>query len=206
MKGRKRTIKKRRRPVYNLITVSKPDRTSGSFPFASISPIGRIKCGGMATALTAIAFFSFAGIGDRMPAREPIALGQREIILGNWPGKNSAGLPTLGDETAGRERPLRIASYNVHKYMGLDFRRDPERIAAVIRSLDADIVSLQEVLTDPGVAPSSHLRILAEKTGMLVADTSDAKKILQEFGPAKHVKGDVFQGHPGINVPEPEEP
>ena len=122
-----------------MITVSKRDRTSGSFPFASFSPIGKIMSGGMATALTAIAFFSFAGIGDRMPAREPIALGQREIIQGNWPGKNSAGLPALGDETAGRERPVRIASYNVHKYTGIDFRRDPERIAAVIRSLNADI-------------------------------------------------------------------
>ncbi len=152
-----------------MITVSKPDRTSGSFPFATISPIGRIKCGGMATALTAIAFFAFAGMGDRMPAREPIELGHGEIILGNWAGKNSAGLPTLGDDTAGRERPLRIASYNVHKYTGLDFRRDPERIAAVIRSLDADIVSLQEVLSDPDAAPTSHLRILAEKTGMHMA-------------------------------------
>ena len=59
----------------------------------------------MATSLTAIAFFSFAGIGDRMPARDPIVLGQREIILGNWPGKNSAGLPTPGDETAGESAP-----------------------------------------------------------------------------------------------------
>jgi endonuclease/exonuclease/phosphatase family metal-dependent hydrolase len=123
----------------------------------------------MATALTAITFFAFAGMGDRMPARDPIVLGQRDIILGNWPGKNSAGLPTPGDETARGERPLRIASYNVHKYTGLDFRRNPARIAAVIRSLDADIVSLQEVLSDPGADPSSQLRILAEKTGMHMA-------------------------------------
>lgn len=123
----------------------------------------------MATALTAFAFFAFAGMGDRMPARDPIVLGQREIILGNWPGKNSAGLSIPGDESARGERPLRIASYNVHKYTGLDFRRDPERIAAVIRSLDADIVSLQEVLSDPDAAPSSQLRILAEKTGMHMA-------------------------------------
>jgi endonuclease/exonuclease/phosphatase family metal-dependent hydrolase len=149
--------------------MSKPERTSGFFSFASISPIGRIMNGGMAMSLTAIAFFSFAGIGDRMPARDPIVLGHQELIVGNWPGKKSAGLPTLGDETARGERPLRIASYNVHKYTGLDFRRDPERIAAVIRSLDADIVSLQEVLSGPGAAPSSQLRILAEKTGMHMA-------------------------------------
>ena len=39
----------------------------------------------------------------------------------------------------------------------------------MIRSLDADIVSLQEVLSDPDAAPSSQLRILAEKTGMHMA-------------------------------------
>ena len=51
------------------MTVSKPDQSSGFFSFASFSPIGRIMSGGMATALTTIAFFSFAGMGDRAPAR-----------------------------------------------------------------------------------------------------------------------------------------
>ena len=40
---------------------------------------------------------------------------------------------------------LRIASYNVHKAVGVDYRRSPERIARVIASLKADIVALQEV-------------------------------------------------------------
>ena len=40
---------------------------------------------------------------------------------------------------------LRLASYNVHKCVGLDRRRLPERVVAVINSLDADIVALQEV-------------------------------------------------------------
>lgn len=39
---------------------------------------------------------------------------------------------------------LRIASYNVHKGIGTDRRRDPMRIARVIAELDADIVALQE--------------------------------------------------------------
>ncbi len=39
---------------------------------------------------------------------------------------------------------LRFASYNIHKGVGLDRRRDPERIIAVLRELDADIVALQE--------------------------------------------------------------
>jgi endonuclease/exonuclease/phosphatase family metal-dependent hydrolase len=39
---------------------------------------------------------------------------------------------------------LRVATYNVHGCVGTDGRYDPERIAAVIRELDADIVALQE--------------------------------------------------------------
>ncbi len=36
----------------------------------------------------------------------------------------------------------------------------------------------------------------------LVADTPEAGKVLDVIGPARHVKGDVFQGHPRKNVPE----
>jgi endonuclease/exonuclease/phosphatase family metal-dependent hydrolase len=40
---------------------------------------------------------------------------------------------------------LRIASYNVHRAIGIDGRRDPERILAVVREIDADVLALQEV-------------------------------------------------------------
>ncbi len=39
---------------------------------------------------------------------------------------------------------LTFASYNIHKAIGLDRRRDPERIMAVLRELDADVIALQE--------------------------------------------------------------
>lgn len=39
---------------------------------------------------------------------------------------------------------LTFASYNIHKAVGLDRRRDPERIMAVLRELGADVVALQE--------------------------------------------------------------
>ncbi len=140
---------------------------------------------GTAIALMGIAFFLFACFGHRMPARAPVELGQRDLIVGYWPGRNSASLPTLGDETARGERPLRIATYNVHECTGLDFRRDPGRIAAVIRSLDADIVALQEVLSDPGAAPSSQVRFLAEKTGMYMAVAGPTiRKANGQFGNA----------------------
>ncbi len=38
-----------------------------------------------------------------------------------------------------------VASYNIHKAVGTDMRRDPARVIAVIAELGADIVALQEV-------------------------------------------------------------
>jgi Metal-dependent hydrolase len=40
---------------------------------------------------------------------------------------------------------LIVGSYNVHKAVGTDRRRDPHRTIAVIRELGADLVALQEV-------------------------------------------------------------
>ena len=40
---------------------------------------------------------------------------------------------------------LKFASYNIHKAVGTDRRRDPDRILAVLREIDADIIALQEV-------------------------------------------------------------
>lgn len=48
---------------------------------------------------------------------------------------------------------LRVASYNVHKCKGLDRRTNPERIAKIIRELDADVVAIQEILDVRGSRP-----------------------------------------------------
>ncbi len=39
---------------------------------------------------------------------------------------------------------LSFASYNIHKAVGLDRRRDPDRILAILREMDADVIALQE--------------------------------------------------------------
>jgi endonuclease/exonuclease/phosphatase family metal-dependent hydrolase len=45
---------------------------------------------------------------------------------------------------------LKIATYNIHKCVGLDRRRSVGRIARVIRQIDPDIVALQEVVREFG--------------------------------------------------------
>ncbi|MBJ6120963.1 endonuclease/exonuclease/phosphatase family protein [Sphingomonas mollis] len=39
---------------------------------------------------------------------------------------------------------IKVASYNMHKGIGADRRRNPERILDVLREIDADVVALQE--------------------------------------------------------------
>ena len=39
---------------------------------------------------------------------------------------------------------IKVASYNMHKGVGADRRRSPERILEVLREIDADVIALQE--------------------------------------------------------------
>lgn len=40
--------------------------------------------------------------------------------------------------------PLKVATYNIRKCVGLDRKRDPTRILNVLNELDADVIALQE--------------------------------------------------------------
>ena len=62
---------------------------------------------------------------------------------------------------------LRIASYNIHRCVGLDGRRDPARVAAVLREIDADVVGLQEVDAQRGpTSESMQMQFLADALGL----------------------------------------
>ena len=60
---------------------------------------------------------------------------------------------------------LRVATYNIHRCRGLDGRTRPQRIAAVLRTIDADVVALQEVV---GAGPhgGGHAEELGAMLGM----------------------------------------
>lgn len=66
---------------------------------------------------------------------------------------------------------MRIASYNIRKAVGLDWKRDPYRITEILREIDADIVVLQEADkrfgTRSGVLPMQHLQ---DVQGYILAD------------------------------------
>ena len=40
---------------------------------------------------------------------------------------------------------IKVASYNIRKAVGLDWRRRPARVLSVLKEMDADIIALQEV-------------------------------------------------------------
>ncbi|MCF3935561.1 endonuclease/exonuclease/phosphatase family protein [Acuticoccus sp. M5D2P5] len=59
---------------------------------------------------------------------------------------------------------VRVATYNIRKCVGLDWRRQPDRILRVINELDADIVALQEADRRFGqrITTLSHTTLMEE--------------------------------------------
>lgn len=60
-------------------------------------------------------------------------------------------------------KPIRLASYNIRKCVGLDRRRAPGRTLDVITNLDADIIALQEADRRLGPRPAALPRQLIER-------------------------------------------
>jgi len=63
----------------------------------------------------------------------------------------------------------RVATYNIHRCIGMDGVEDWRRIAAVVQEMDADVVALQEVSSLPG-GPDDVLAYLASITGMAAVE------------------------------------
>lgn len=60
-----------------------------------------------------------------------------------------------------------VASYNIHRCVGMDGRMNAARICSVLRELDCDLIALQEVDNQPGEHKESmQLDYLAQETGM----------------------------------------
>jgi endonuclease/exonuclease/phosphatase family metal-dependent hydrolase len=93
---------------------------------------------------------------------------------------------------------LTFASYNIHKAVGLDGRRDPERIIAVLRELHADVIALQECDRRFGDRESVLPKALLEETPWRAAPVARRPRSLGWHGNALLVRKDI-----AIEVAEP---
>lgn len=87
---------------------------------------------------------------------------------------------------------LVLATYNVHRCVGIDRRHLPDRTAEVIRELEADIVGLQEVDSgyhiENGIDQIDHL---ARATGMHPIAAPTVRRHTAEYGNALLTRRDV---------------
>jgi endonuclease/exonuclease/phosphatase family metal-dependent hydrolase len=62
---------------------------------------------------------------------------------------------------------FRVVTYNIHRGKGMDWRVRPDRIAGILREIDADIVAIQEVVSSRGVdREADQIRYLADSLGL----------------------------------------
>jgi endonuclease/exonuclease/phosphatase family metal-dependent hydrolase len=94
--------------------------------------------------------------------------------------------------SAATAHAIRIVTYNIHKCRGLDGRTRPERIAAVLATIEADIIALQEVIGASPLKPGHAAEIgAALGMGWVMASTRHIRNalygnvVLSRF-PVKH--------------------
>ncbi len=87
--------------------------------------------------------------------------------------------------------PIRIATYNLQKCVGLDLRRRPERSLRVINALDADILVLQEADKRLSPRPAALPRDLINAAGWRIAPFAMPGDSLGWHGNAMLIRGGV---------------
>jgi endonuclease/exonuclease/phosphatase family metal-dependent hydrolase len=83
---------------------------------------------------------------------------------------------------------LTVASYNIHKAEGIDRRVDLDRIALVLKEIDADLVGVQEVYR-------AQAEALAESLGMSMAMGATRVHEGQPYGNAVFTRLSVHASH-----------
>ena len=86
---------------------------------------------------------------------------------------------------------LTFASYNIHKAVGIDGRFDPDRIIAVLRELDADVIALQEADRRFGERESVLPKALLDDTPWHAASVARRPRSLGWHGNALLVRRDI---------------
>ena len=86
---------------------------------------------------------------------------------------------------------LTFASYNIHKGVGLDRKRDPERILSVLHEIDADIVALQEAARRIGERASVLPRAEIDDTHWRVIEVAKRPRSIGWHGNALLVRREL---------------
>jgi endonuclease/exonuclease/phosphatase family metal-dependent hydrolase len=86
---------------------------------------------------------------------------------------------------------LTFASYNIHKAVGADGRRDPDRIIRVLHELDADVIALQEADRRFGAREAVLPRALLEEAHWQVAHVATRPRSMGWHGNALLVRREI---------------
>ena len=86
---------------------------------------------------------------------------------------------------------LRFATYNIHKAVGIDRKRDPERILAVLRETRADIIALQEADRRTGTREAVLPRAMIDDSPWRVVPLAKRARSMGWHGNAILVRRDL---------------
>lgn len=101
-----------------------------------------------------------------------------------------------------QDATLRVASYNVHKCVGTDGQYRPDRVAAVIGEIEADIVALQEVDRRFGRRIGRlDAEALGRETGLVLVPVSDLPDGHGWHGNALLLRPDIAAKVRRLNLP-----
>src|SRR6185369_13365012 len=82
-----------------------------------------------------------------------------------WTSRNLSQGTAIGGHVTSAPT-ITVASYNMHRAVGLDGRRDPHRVLKVLQEIDADVVALQEADKRIGGRGSTVPHELIDSHGM----------------------------------------
>jgi endonuclease/exonuclease/phosphatase family metal-dependent hydrolase len=93
---------------------------------------------------------------------------------------------------------VRVVTYNIHRCIGIDRRRRPDRVAAVLREINADVIAIQEVI-GAGPGGSSQIEEIGAGLGMgwvmasarLLRGHQFGNAVLSRFPITHHVEHDL---------------
>jgi len=86
---------------------------------------------------------------------------------------------------------ITFASYNIHKGVGVDGRRDADRIVTVLREIDADVIALQECDYRFGERESVLPKAMLDDTPWRAAPVAKRPRSLGWHGNALLVRRDI---------------